>query len=72
MLAFKEYFTRVGVVLDTDIDDSERLEAAIELAGDRSLHEWFQRAVHSTQELQLDEALAGVGVKASIGPLVAE
>ena len=43
-------------------------KAAIELAGDRSLHEWFQRAIHSTQELQLDEALAGVGLKASIGP----
>lgn len=28
----QEYFTRVGVVLDTDIDDAERLEAAIELA----------------------------------------
>ncbi len=28
----QEYFTRVGVVLDTDIDDADRLEAAIELA----------------------------------------
>jgi uncharacterized protein (DUF58 family) len=28
----QEYFTRVGVVLDTDIDDAERLELAIELA----------------------------------------
>lgn len=28
----QEYFTRVGVVLDSDIDDPERLEAAIELA----------------------------------------
>ncbi len=28
----QEYFTRVGVVLDTDIDDPDRLEAAIELA----------------------------------------
>ena len=28
----QEYFTRVGVVLDTDSDDPERLEAAIELA----------------------------------------
>jgi uncharacterized protein (DUF58 family) len=27
----QEYFTRVGVVLDTDIDDPERLEAAVEL-----------------------------------------
>ncbi len=28
----QEYFTRVGIVLDTDVDDAERLEAAIELA----------------------------------------
>jgi uncharacterized protein (DUF58 family) len=28
----QEYFTRVGVVLDTDVDDDDRLEAAIELA----------------------------------------
>lgn len=28
----QEYFTRVGVVLDSDVADSERLEAAIELA----------------------------------------
>jgi uncharacterized protein (DUF58 family) len=28
----QEYFTRVGVVLDTDIADEDRLEAAIELA----------------------------------------
>ena len=28
----QEYFTRVGVVLDTDLSDPERLEAAIELA----------------------------------------
>jgi uncharacterized protein (DUF58 family) len=27
----QEYFTRVGVVLDTDVEDPERLEAAIEL-----------------------------------------
>ena len=28
----QEYFTRVGVVLDTDVEDPDRLEAAIELA----------------------------------------
>ena len=28
----QEYFTRVGVVLDTDVKDADRLEAAIELA----------------------------------------
>jgi predicted metalloprotease with PDZ domain len=39
-------------------------KAAIELLGGESgLHDWFQRAVHSTEELQLDEALAGVGLK---------
>jgi len=43
-------------------------ESAIELIGDRSLHDWFQRAVHSTQELQLDEALAAVGLKAVASP----
>jgi predicted metalloprotease with PDZ domain len=40
-------------------------KAAIELLGGESgLHDWFQRSVHSTQELQLDEALAGVGLRA--------
>ena len=43
-------------------------KAALELAGDGSLHEWFRRAVHSTEELQLDEALAGVGLKAVLAP----
>ena len=38
-------------------------KAAIDLLGDSGLHDWFQRAVHSTQELQLDEALAGAGLR---------
>jgi predicted metalloprotease with PDZ domain len=39
-------------------------KAAIELlGGDAALHDWFQRSVHSTQELQLSEALAGVGLE---------
>jgi predicted metalloprotease with PDZ domain len=42
--------------------------AAIDLIGDRSLSEWFQRAVHSTEELQLDEALATVGLKPVVVP----
>jgi predicted metalloprotease with PDZ domain len=42
--------------------------AAVEVLGDRSLHEWFDRAVHSTEELPLDEALAGVGLEAVLGP----
>ena len=43
-------------------------KVAIELIADRSMHEWFQRAIHSTQELQLEEALAGVGLKAVLAP----
>jgi predicted metalloprotease with PDZ domain len=40
-------------------------KAAIELlGGERGLHDWFQRAVRSTQELPLQESLAGVGLKA--------
>src|SRR5207244_13651096 len=42
--------------------------AAIELIGDRTLHEWFQRAVYSTQELQLEEALSGVGIQTMMAP----
>lgn len=42
--------------------------AAVDLASDPSLHEWFRRAVHSTEELPLEEALAGVGLKAVIAP----
>jgi len=43
-------------------------KAAIELIGDPSLHAWFERAVRSTQELQLDEALGGAGLKAVLRP----
>ena len=43
-------------------------KAAIELIGDRTLHEWFERAVYSTQELQLEEALSGVGIQAMMAP----
>ena len=40
-------------------------KAAIELlGGDAALHDWFLRSVHSTQELQVAEALAGVGLEA--------
>ncbi len=41
---------------------------AVELVGDPSLRDWFQGALHSTQELPLDEALAFVGLKAVIAP----
>jgi len=43
-------------------------KAAIEVLGDPSLGEWLERAVHSTQELQLDEALAAVGLEAVVAP----
>ena len=41
-------------------------KTALELIGDPSLRDWFQRSVHSTEELQLDEALEAVGLKAVI------
>src|SRR6266850_1298804 len=59
-------FERHGLPPGLPEDGVER--AAIEMIGDRSLHEWFQRAIDSTQELQVDEALAGVGLKAVIAP----
>jgi len=37
--------------------------AAVELCGDDSLRAWFDRALRSTDELDLDGALAGVGLK---------
>jgi predicted metalloprotease with PDZ domain len=43
-------------------------KAAIELIGDPSLQEWLQRAVHSTQELPLDEELSAVGLEAVVAP----
>jgi predicted metalloprotease with PDZ domain len=39
-------------------------KAAIELSGDASLHDWFARAVQSTEELPLEQALEGVGLRA--------
>ena len=38
--------------------------AAVELIGDPSLRDWFARAVRSTEELDLDEALGAVGLEA--------
>ena len=43
-------------------------KTAIELIGDPSLQEWFERAVHSTEDLRLDDALATVGIKAVVAP----
>jgi predicted metalloprotease with PDZ domain len=59
-------FERHGLPPGLPEDGVEK--TAIDLIGDRSLQEWFQRAIHSTQELQIDEALAGVGLKAVIAP----
>ena len=43
--------------------------AAIELlGGEQGLHEWFQRAIHSTAELDFEGALAGVGLRAALLP----
>lgn len=39
-------------------------QAALELSREGSLQGWFDRALRSTQELPLDEALRGVGIKA--------
>jgi predicted metalloprotease with PDZ domain len=43
-------------------------QTAIELTSDRGLHEWFQRAVHSTEELPLDECLGAAGLRAVLAP----
>jgi predicted metalloprotease with PDZ domain len=39
---------------------------AVELIGDPTLRDWFARAVRSSQELQLDEALGAVGLEAVV------
>ncbi len=61
-LLFERYGTGPGL----PEDGVER--AAIELAGDASLQAWFDRALRSTEELPLEEALAGVGLKAVLHP----
>ena len=38
----------------------------MELIGDPTLRDWFTRALRSAQELQLDEALGAVGLKAVV------
>ncbi len=43
-------------------------KTAIELIDDPSLQEWFRRAVHSTEELPLDEPLETVGLRAIVAP----
>jgi predicted metalloprotease with PDZ domain len=43
-------------------------KTAVELIGDPSLQDWFERAVHSTEDLRLDEALATVGIEAVVAP----
>src|SRR3954471_24391157 len=43
-------------------------KGAAELAGDASLRDWFARAVRSTQELELEQALSGAGLRAVLHP----
>ncbi|HET7788338.1 MAG TPA: PDZ domain-containing protein [Myxococcales bacterium] len=57
-------FEKHGAAPGLPEDGVER--AAVELLGDPSLHDWFARAVRSTQELQLDEALEAVGLRAVV------
>ena len=42
--------------------------AAAELIGDPSLRAWFDRAIRSTEELDLESALSGVGLAAMVAP----
>ena len=43
-------------------------KAAVELSGDPGLQSWLDRALRSTEELPLAEALAGVGLQAVFHP----
>ena len=60
-------FERHGQAPGLPEDGVER--AAIELlGGEAGLHEWFERAVHSTEELDFEGALAGVGMRPVLLP----
>ncbi|MDB5214388.1 MAG: hypothetical protein JWO86_2315 [Myxococcaceae bacterium] len=63
----QEYFTRVGVVLDTDIDDSERLEAAIELAAGVIAH--LSRGEALVDVLVVGDAVHELTLGRSLGTL---
>jgi uncharacterized protein (DUF58 family) len=63
----QEYFTRVGVVLDTDTDDAERLEAAIELAAGVIAH--LSRGEALVDVLVVGDAVHELTLGRSLGTL---
>lgn len=63
----QEYFTRVGVVLDTDTDDPERLEAAIELAAGVIAH--LSRGEALVDVLVVGDAVHELTLGRSLGTL---
>ncbi len=63
----QEYFTRVGVVLDTDVDDAERLEAAIELAAGVIAH--LSRGEALVDVLVVGDAVHELTLGRSLGTL---
>lgn len=63
----QEYFTRVGVVLDTDVDDSDRLEAAIELAAGVIAH--LSRGEALVDVLVVGDAVHELTLGRSLGTL---
>lgn len=63
----QEYFTRVGVVLDTDTDDAERLEAAIELAAGVVAH--LSRGEALVDVLVVGDAVHELTLGRSLGTL---
>jgi len=63
----QEYFTRVGVVLDTDSDDAERLEAAIELAAGVIAH--LSRGEALVDVLVVGDAVHELTLGRSLGTL---
>jgi uncharacterized protein (DUF58 family) len=63
----QEYFTRVGVVLDTDVDDADRLEAAIELAAGVIAH--LSRGEALVDVLVVGDAVHELTVGRSLGTL---
>ena len=63
----QEYFTRVGVVLDTDTADTERLEAAIELAAGVIAH--LSRGEALVDVLVVGDAVHELTLGRSLGTL---
>jgi len=63
----QEYFTRVGVVLDTDVDDPDRLEAAIQLAAGVVAH--LSRGEALIDVLVVGESVHELTVGRSLGHL---